>query len=146
MPPNRTLQLTANPQRGVSAAERGRQAVSRMRANHRARIGALALGTLPISAQAQYVPTWLIAAILSPILVLFLCIVLGVLARSVRVGATHAMIVLGWVVLFSLASYFVENDYVIWTPLALYILHSVLLLVLIVVEIAKRISDRARAA
>lgn len=74
-----------------------------------------------------------------------LCIVLGCLTRSVRIGALHAAFVLAWVVLFYLASYFIENDYVIWTPLALYILHSALLLVLIVFEIAKRIAGRARA-
>lgn len=107
---------------------------------------AVTLGALPASAHAQYVPPWLIAAVLSPILVLFLCIVLGVLSRSLRIGALHAGLVIIWVVLFSLASYFVENDYVIWTPLALYILHSALLLVLIVVEVAKRISGRARTA
>jgi hypothetical protein len=54
--------------------------------------------------------------------------------------------VLAWIILFSLASYFVENDYVIWTPLALYTLHAVLLPVLIVVEIARRIAGRAGAA
>jgi hypothetical protein len=114
-----------------------------MRINLKATMSALMLGILPTAAYAQYVPTWLIAAVMSPILVLFLCIVFGVLARSVRIGAIHAALVLTWVVLFSLASYFVENDYVIWTPLALYVLHAVLLLVLIVVEIAKRISGRA---
>ncbi len=107
---------------------------------------AVVLGTLPVSAHAQYVPPWLIAAVLSPILVFLLCIILGGLTRSIRIGAFHAALVLAWVVLFSLASYFVENDYVIWTPLALYILHSALLLVLIVVEIAKRIAGRARTA
>jgi intracellular septation protein A len=104
------------------------------------------LGVLPITAHAQYLPPWLIAATLSPVLVLLLCIILGVLSRSIRIGATHAAFVLAWVVLFSLAAYFVENDYVIWTPLALYVLHAVLLLVLIAVEIAKRISGRGRLA
>lgn len=117
-----------------------------MRVNLKATIFAFMLGAFPIAAQAQYVPTWLVAAILSPILVLFLCIVLGVLARNIRIGAIHAALVVTWVVLFSLASYFVENDYVIWTSLTLYILHSALLLVLIVVEIAKRITGRASAA
>lgn len=107
---------------------------------------AVFLGALPISAHAQNVPPWLVVAVLSPILVFILCIVLGVLTRSIRIGALHAALVLAWIVLFSLASYFVENDYVIWTPLALYTLHSALLLVLIVVEIARRIGCRAGAA
>ena len=104
---------------------------------------AIMLGAFPVAAQAQYIPTWLIAAALSPILVLLLCVVLGVLARSVRVGARHAAFVVTWVVLFSLASYFVENDYVIWTPLVLYVLHSVLLFALIIMEIARKIAGRA---
>ncbi len=108
-------------------------------------IFAVVLGILPVSAHAQYIPPWLVAAALSPILVLFLCVILGFLTRSVRTGVLHAAIVLAWIVLFSLASYFVENDYVIWTPLALYLLHSALLLVLIVVETARRIAGSSRA-
>ena len=101
------------------------------------------LGSLPVTAHAQYVPTWLIAAAFSPALALFMCLVLGIVDRSVRTGALHAAFVLAWIVLFLLASYFIENDYVIWTPLALYVLHFALLLVLIVVGIAKRIAGRA---
>jgi hypothetical protein len=116
------------------------------RPSTRAATAALVLGTLPVSAHAQYVPPWAIAAVLSPVLVLALCIVLGLLTRSVRVAALHAGFVLAWVALFALASYFVENDYVIWTPLVLYLLHSTLLVVLIVVEMARRITGRDRAA
>jgi hypothetical protein len=101
---------------------------------------------LPVSAHAQYVPPWLVVAVLSPILVFLLCIILGFLTRSIRIWALHSGLVLAWVVLFYLASYFVENDYVIWTPLALYVLHSALLVVLIIVAIAKRVSGRVRAA
>lgn len=107
---------------------------------------AVILGTYSVPAQAQYISFWIVAAVLSPIVVFLLCLVLGLLTRSLRIGALHAGFVLAWVVLFSLASYFVENDYVIWTPLALYLLHCALLLVLIVVEIAKRMAGRARAA
>lgn len=107
---------------------------------------AVILGMLPVSAHAQYVPPWLIVAVLSPILVFLLCIILGFLTRSIRVGAIHSGLVLAWIVLFSLASYFVENDYVIWTPMALYVLHSALLVVLIIVAIGRRVSGRDRSA
>ena len=107
---------------------------------------AVILGMLPVSAHAQYVPPWLVVAVLSPILEFLLCIILGFLTRSKRIWALHSGLVLAWVVLFYLASYFVENDYVIWTPLALYVLHSALLVVLIIVAIAKRVSGRDRAA
>ena len=105
------------------------------------RIGLAAiLGLLPTSAYAQHVPTWLIAGVLSPVLVLFLCVVLGLLTRSVKIGVRHAVFILAWVVLFLLTSFFVENDYVIWTPLLLYLVHSALLVVLIVVQTVKRIA------
>ena len=104
---------------------------------------AIALGSLPATAHAQYVPPWLIAAVLSPIVVLALCFALGCITRSLRTGALHAGLVLIWMMLLTLASYFVENDYVIWTPLALYVLHAMLLLVLIVVAIARRVAGNA---
>jgi uncharacterized membrane protein YphA (DoxX/SURF4 family) len=106
----------------------------------------LVLGTFPLSAQAQHVPPLLFAAVLSPALVFLLCIALGFLTRSFRIGVLHAVLVLAWIVLFALASYFVENDYVIWTPLALYLLHAALLLVLVVVTGAKRVSGRDAGA
>ncbi len=109
-------------------------------------IFAVILGSLPFSAHAQSIPPWLVVGVLSPFLVILLCIILGWLTRSVRTGALHAAIVLGWVVLFSLASYFVENDYVIWTPLFLYFLHSALIVVLIVVQVAKRIAGNGHTA
>lgn len=102
----------------------------------------IVLGSFPLSAHAQYVPIWLVAAALSPVLVFLLCAILGVLAASLRIAALHAAIVVGWIVLFSLASYFVENDYVIWTPLALYVLHAALLIVLIAVQIVRRFRPR----
>ena len=98
----------------------------------------------PLVAHAQHIPPWLVAAALSPILVLGLCAVLGVVSRNLRRGLIHGALVILWVVLFSLAAYFIENDYVIWTPLALYILHSALLMVLIVVAIARRIAGNTR--
>lgn len=100
---------------------------------------AAALGSLSFPAHAQNVPLWVAIGIVSPVPMFLLCLVLGVVARSAATGLRHAAFVLAWIVLFTLASYFVENDYVIWTPLALYLLHGVLLLVLIVMHIVKRI-------
>ena len=111
-----------------------------MRPARLATISAIVLGVLPSVAYAQYIPPWMIAVALSPILALLLCVVLGILTRSLKTGAIHAALIISWVVLFSLASYFVENDYVIWAPLALYVMHCALLLVLIVVAIARRIA------
>ena len=98
------------------------------------------LGFLPAYAHAQYIPPWMFAAALSPLVVLILCIVLGLLCGSARIGLLNAALLVVWVLLFGLASYFVENDYVIWTPMVLYLLHSVLLLVLIGVQIVRRVT------
>ena len=107
---------------------------------------AVTLASYPISAHAQYVTNWLIAGVLSPLLAFLLCVILGLLAKSIRIGDRHAIIILIWIILFSLASYFVENDYVIWTPLVLYVLHSVLLVVLIAVQIIKRFARNDNTA
>ena len=107
---------------------------------------AFTLATFSGPAAAQHVPIWVAAAVLSPLAVLSLCIVLGLLKRSGRVSIRHAALVLLWILLFSLASYFVENDYVIWTPLAIYSIHSVLLLFLVVIEIRNRIAGRDRGS
>jgi hypothetical protein len=103
---------------------------------------AVSLGSLPSPAHAQYIPPWVVVGALSPVLVILLAAILGLLVKSVRIGALHAALVLLWIVLFSVASYFVENDSVIWTPLVLYLLHFVLLGILIAVQIAKRIAAK----
>ena len=136
---NKALPLPANPRRYLPAAELGRYMEVEMHPRSSATTLAVVLGTFPVSAHAQYVPPWLIAAALSPILVFLLCIILGCLTRSIRIGTLHEAFVLAWIVLFALASYFIENDYVIWTPLTLYFLHSAFLVVLIILELPRRI-------
>ncbi|MDH3434244.1 MAG: hypothetical protein OEM60_10315 [Gammaproteobacteria bacterium] len=95
---------------------------------------------LSSSAHAQYIPPILVAAALSPLLLISFAIILGVFARSWRIGIRHTLFVFLWILLFGFASYFIENDYVIWTPLVLYAAHFLLMLVLILVNFAKRIS------
>ena len=98
-------------------------------------ISALAL---PAVAQAQEIPPVLAALALSPILVFLLAIVLGIVTRSWKVGLGHAALIATWILLFGIASYWVENDYVIWTPLALYAMHAVILVVLVVKGVLRR--------
>lgn len=50
---------------------------------------ALSLALFPISVYAQYIPSLLVVAALTPILVLLMCVVLGILTRSVRIAALH---------------------------------------------------------
>jgi len=101
---------------------------------------AAALAALPLPAYAQYIPPWLVAAALSPLLVLVLCAALGIAARSVRAWLVHSGLVLLWVTLFVLAAQLVENDYVIWTPIVLYAAHAALVLGLIVAALLRRAS------
>jgi len=103
---------------------------------------AAALAALPLPAYAQYLPPWLVAAILSPLLVLLLCAVLGVAARSLRAWLVHSGLVVLWVALFVLAAQLVENDYVIWTPIVLYVAHAALVVGLIVAAIVRRARAR----
>lgn len=103
------------------------------------------LSLLPGVAYAQRIPTWLAVAALSPLAVILLAIVLGFATRSWRVGAAHTGLAIAWVVLFIFAARYVENDYVIWTPLLIYAAHALLILVLVVVNIAKRIRAGGRA-
>lgn len=74
----------------------------------------------------------------SPIFVMLLAVLLGVLTRSWLVGAKHAGLVVIWVVLFGVASYWVENDYVIWTPLVLYSVHAMIMIALVVKGLLRR--------
>lgn len=90
-----------------------------------------ALFVLPFSAHAHaFHPLWIVAA-LSPLVVLLLTAVLAWLARSVLVGVVHATLIIAWVALFWLASNYVTNDYVIWAPLAIYAVHSVIIVGLV---------------
>lgn len=90
-----------------------------------------ALLALSFPAHAQALrPLW-IAGALSPLVVLLLTVLLGWLARSIRLGLVHAVLIIAWVVLFGLASNLVTNDYLIWAPLAVYLLHSAVIIALV---------------
>ena len=87
---------------------------------------------VPGVAYAQQIPPLIASMAISPIFVLLLAIVLGMVSRSWRVGAKHAGLVLVWILLFAISSYWIENDYIIWTPLVIYAAHAVLMLVLVI--------------
>lgn len=113
-----------------------------MRAFSRVLAGATAL--IPAAAQAHGIPLWIAAGALSPILFLILAIILGWLVRSIKVGMLHAVLLVVWVSLFWAASLYVSNDYVIWTPLLVYLLHAALLILLVVVAAVKRFGSKTR--
>lgn len=94
--------------------------------------------TAPVSAHAQNIPPIIVAIAVSPVLVMLLAVVHGILSHSWLVGATHAGLVVIWVLLIGVASYWVENDYVIWTPLVFYCVHAMTLIVLVFVGVLRR--------
>ena len=100
------------------------------------------LWSVPTVAYAQRVPVWLVAAVLSPLLVISFAIILGLVTRSLRIGLIHAGLVLGWIIIFAFVSNVFTNDYVIWTPLVAYAVHALVMLVLIIVNTVKRIRGR----
>ena len=107
---------------------------------------AIVLFVLPPAAHAHGIhPLWVVGA-LSPLAVLLLTVVLGWLRRSVRVGVLHAVLVVVWVVLFWLASSLVTNDYLIWAPLALYLLHTTVIILLVGWYALARTRSKGRAA
>lgn len=95
---------------------------------------------MPAVAFAQRIPVEIAVAAVSPVFVVFLAGVLGLLRHSWRVAGAHAGLVAVWVVLAGIAMYFIENDYIIWTPLAIYALHAALIVILLVREIGIRIA------
>ena len=107
---------------------------------------AVLLFAVPTAAQAQGIhPLWIVAA-LSPFVVLLLSAILGWLSRSARLGAIHALLIVFWVALFWLASSFVTNDYLIRTPLVLYLLHTIIIIVLVISHAITRNKSKGRAA
>ena len=101
------------------------------------------------AAQAQRVPTSLALVALSPLVVVVLATVLGVLVRSWRVGTLHVFLVLTWAITFLLVAQHVEGDYktyLIWIPIIGYVVHTLVILVLLVVHMAKRLSAHDRPA
>ena len=94
----------------------------------------------PAVAHAQHVSPVIAALAVSPIVVLLLTAVLGFASRSWLVGIAHAALVLLWILMFAIASYWVENDYVIWAPLVLFGAHAVALVVLIARGLLRRAS------
>ena len=113
--------------------------------NAKVALGALG-AILPGSAQAQNVPLWVLGAAVSPLFVLVLAGLHGLLRRRWRLALKHAALVLLWVVLFRTASYYVTSDWVIWTPLLLYTGHALMLVGLILTDCVRLWRHRAARA
>lgn len=102
---------------------------------------AIIVSLVPGIALAQHIPVVVAVAALSPLLVMLCAVVLGALEHNWKTGAKHLGMVIVWIVLFGVASYNVENDYVIWTPMLLYALHALLIIILIFKQIVQRMKS-----
>jgi hypothetical protein len=103
----------------------------------------LALVSPPVL--AQKVPLWVVAGVLSPVLALVLVIALALSAPRLGKASLHIKLLVLWIVAFLLASFFIENDWVIWTPMHLYILHLALLPIFVFRQLLRRIETSAVA-
>ncbi len=92
----------------------------------------------PSVAWAQKINAAIFIPAVSPIFVIGLAIFVGYCGRSWLIACSHLGLVLVWIALFWISSVYVTNDYIIWTPLALYVAHAVGMIVSSVVKIAKR--------
>lgn len=93
---------------------------------------------MPGTAMAQRIPTEIALAAVSPLLVIALALVLGWLTHSWRTALRHSGLVICWILLTGIFAYWVENDAIIWTPVGIYVVHSLLIIVLVIRELARR--------
>jgi hypothetical protein len=96
-------------------------------------------------ALAQKVPLWVVAGVLSPAWALVLVVALALSAPKLGKAGLHTKLLALWIVAFLLASFFIENDWVIWTPMHLYILHLALLPLFVFRQLLRRIETSAVA-
>jgi len=69
----------------------------------------------------------MVAGVISPVWALILLGALAIAAPKPGKAGLHAIVFAVWIVTFLLASNYVTNDWVIWTPMHLYIVHLAVL-------------------
>ena len=73
---------------------------------------------------AQQVPNVIALASLSPVIMVLLAGLLGWLERSLLSGLMHVSLILLWVIAFAVLANTVTTDWIIWTPIGIYGVHS----------------------
>lgn len=94
-------------------------------------------------ALAQEIRLWMVAGVVSPLWALVLVIALALCAPGVGKAGLHAILLVVWIATFLLASNYVQNDWVIWTPMHLYILQLALLPIFLFYQLARRMEASA---
>lgn len=99
----------------------------------------LLLGLVSPPVLAQQVPLWVVVGVVSPALALTLVVSLALASPGLGKAGLHTKLLVLWLVTFLLASFFIENDWVIWTPMHLYIVHLALLPILVFRQLLVRL-------
>jgi len=94
-------------------------------------------------ALAQEIRLWMVAGVVSPLWALILVGALALAAPKLSKAGWHAMFLAIWIVAFLLASNFVTNDWVIWTPMHLYIVHLAVLPIILFRDLLRGIESSA---
>lgn len=94
-------------------------------------------------ALAQEIRLWMVAGAVSPLWALVLVIALALCAPGLGKAGLHMKWLALWIAAFLFASYFIENDWVIWTPMHLYIVHLALLPIFLFRQLLRRIERSA---
>ncbi|KPK55075.1 MAG: hypothetical protein AMJ63_00415 [Myxococcales bacterium SG8_38_1] len=94
-------------------------------------------------ALAQEIRLWMVAGAVSPLWALVLVIALALCAPRLGKAGLHMKLLALWIAAFLLASYFIENDWVIWTPMHLYVVHLALLPIFLFRQLLRRIERSA---
>ena len=105
-------------------------------------VGALLL-VVSTPALAQEIRLWMVAGVVSPLWALILIGALALAAPRLSKAGWHVLLLAFWIVTFLLASNFVTNDWVIWTPMHLYILQLFLLPIILFRELIRSIERSA---
>ena len=89
-------------------------------------------------AYAQEVPGVIAVAVISPVIMVLLAGILGWLERSPISGLRHIGLIVLWFVAFVLLARSVTTDLLIWTPLVIYCIHSLYLIIRLLARFRKR--------
>jgi len=109
-------------------------------ARERHRLGALLLLTLVSNAaEAQEIPLPIAIGFLSPLVAIVMAAILGVVARSWRAALINIGLICVWVLGYLAVIHTFTADWIIYTPIALYGIHCIVLSALLGWAIVRRL-------
>lgn len=85
----------------------------------------------------------MVAGVVSPAWALILLGVLALAAPGLGKAGWHALFFAVWIITFLLAANFVTNDWIIWTPMHLYIAHLAVLPIIVFLDLVRGVERTA---